>query len=392
LCNTVLEFGKNVLENDKTFTPEKLAALEAEALSIRALMYFYLARTFGDVPVVTKASVTDDQDYFTEKSPQSVVLNQVLADLTIAVKNIPSTYGNNDLDKGRITKYAVWTMLADVNLWMEKYQDCVNYCDSILDSHKFGLIPGDANWFTTLYFNGNSNEGIFELQYNQYRSNTSLYNGLIPGPLQQIKASQTFADYYFPPDENNVLLTDLRYNGGSVNGNNMAIWKYIGGSSPGVLRSSSQPYANWIFYRYADVLLMKAEALNELANNSQKEVFKYINEIRVRANALNISSTKFNGDSTNVEEVAEYILSERGRELAFEGKRWFDILRYAKQGNYGKSNRFSNLIQIVTRNVPPATIVNVTNRYKDIRSHYLPINYSEILRNFKLKQNPFYEE
>ena len=238
---------------------------------------------------------------------------------------------------------------------------------------------------------GNSNEGIFELQYNEFKTNENFYNNFAQGSQQRVKASLTVPLLYFTPDEADPLKSDLRGDGAAYNLNNMSIWKYIGASIKGAQKSLSEAHSNWIFYRYADILLMKAEALNELNEGMHPVIFKCIDDVRARAKASNMVSTSFNGDSTNVEQVARYLLDERAREFAFEGKRWFDLLRYAKRNNYATGNRLNIIISIVTGNISPTKITTIANRYRDVRSHYMPVNYDEILRNYKLKQNPFYE-
>jgi hypothetical protein len=393
-CNTVLKFAKNALDYDKTLTISQLKSYEAEALGIRALMYFYLARVFGDVPVILEASVSDDQNYFVEKSPQIEVLKQVKADLDTAEKYIVSSYGNEhryDYDIGRITKYAIWAMQADLSLWIEDFTSCVKYCDYIINSKNYGLVEGEENtWFQKLFYDGNSNEGIFELQYDNIKRNETFYRYFAPGTNQKLVASSSIINGYFASDPNDPTKVDIRGDGGAFNLNNMAIWKYIGGPTKGTVKPVTEASSNWIFYRYADILLMKAEALNEMGGN-YKEVFNCIKEIRQRAKVEDLITTSFIGDSSNTEQVANYILNERARELAYEGKRWFDLLRYAKRNNYNQGSRFNIMINTVTTYIPSTNIETIRNRYRDTRSHYLPIYYNELQRNYKLKQNPFYE-
>jgi hypothetical protein len=382
-CNIVLEFAKVAQQNDKAFTIESLHQYEAEALALRALMYFYLARTFGDVPLSLVANYSDDQDFFIEKSTQADVLKQVEADLDTAAIYATWTYGNTASDKGRITKYTVFAMKADLSLWNDDYYTAIQYCDSIINSGKFGLLQGD-DWYKKVFYDGNSNESLFELQYSQNKLNTALYNYFAPGASQQMVAAPVVYAYYFMPDESNITASDLRGDGAAFNVNNMAVWKYIGGPSKGVQRDVSMAYAHWIFYRLADIHLLKAEAEAQLGNT--------LNALDIAGNLHerggNMTTTKFAGDSASINDVTKFILDERARELAFEGKRWFDILRVGKRNNYELK---SYLVNLVTANVSATKISTVKNRYNDIRSHYLPIYTNELLRNYKLKQNPFYD-
>jgi hypothetical protein len=84
----------------------------------------------------------------------------------------------------------------------------------------------------------------------------------------------------------------------------------------------------------------------------------------------------------------DYILEERARELAFEGKRWYDVLRHAKRNNY---KRLDILLDMVARSVPSDRQQSAIAKFKDFNSHYLPIFQYELQTNKQLVQNPFYK-
>jgi starch-binding outer membrane protein, SusD/RagB family len=111
-----------------------------------------------------------------------------------------------------------------------------------------------------------------------------------------------------------------------------------------------------------------------------------VKAIRTRANAL--PATEMNPDPTNAVDVSDYIMAERAREFAFEGKRWYDILRNAKRNKYA---HIQYMLDIVTKIAPPALQQIMLNKFKDVRSHYLPINLYEIQTDSKLIQNPYYQ-
>src|SRR5690606_13011207 len=99
-CNTILEKGPGILELDASFSQEELDAYSAEALTIRALMYFYLTRMFRDVPVVLNSSSSDLQNYIIPKSPYQDVWAQIEADLLEAEIHIPYSYPTKQEEKG----------------------------------------------------------------------------------------------------------------------------------------------------------------------------------------------------------------------------------------------------------------------------------------------------
>ena len=136
-CNTVIELAPGVLSLDQTFTQTQLDASLSEALAIRALMYFYLVRSWGDVPLKLNATISDQDIVAIAKSRQDSVLNQIVADLKKAETGAVFTYNNKAADKGRITKYTINAILADVYLWMEKYPESVAECNKIINSNQF---------------------------------------------------------------------------------------------------------------------------------------------------------------------------------------------------------------------------------------------------------------
>ncbi|MFY7838642.1 MAG: RagB/SusD family nutrient uptake outer membrane protein [Lacibacter sp.] len=392
-CNTVIEKAPEVLANDNTFTQTQLDNYLSEALTIRALMYFYLARTFGDVPLKLDATLSDENITPIPKSTQVQVFDQVVKDLLEAEKKAVTTYGDAASDKGRVTVFTINAILADVYLWQEKYTESVAACDKIINSNRFGLIRGatqvgpiieyNPDWFNTLYYNGNSNEGIFELQYSQQRLNPyfTIFSSSISA--RRWTATADLMDRVFTVDYTNDQNYDIRGDGGSVRAATSTVWKYVGANST-ALRALDQSFAHWFFYRYADILLMKAEALNELSRG--QEALDIIYTIRNRANAL--TATDLTPAATDKNLIQDFIIEERAREFCFEGKRWYDVLRNAKRKNY---ERLNILLSMVAISVPSNMQQSAQTKMRDKNSHYLPIYLYEIQTNKLLVQNPFYK-
>jgi len=381
-CNTVIEFSEDVPEKDPSFSDDALRSYQAEAYAIRALMYFYLYRSFGDIPMKLTATTNDGEEFTTAKVKKEVVLDQIITDLLFAYDHATYTHGDAVTDRGRVTKYTVAAILADAYLWKQNYSEASKYLDFIINSGKFTLIPRNQYWFTTLYVDGNSVESIFEIQFDQNILNPfySLYKD-----NRYLRASADMMEEVFPLDPlANPDSADIRADGCSYkSSDNYSFWKFFGINDE-ESRERDQSFANLIIYRYGEILLMKAEALSELGN--PQEAIQLINIVRNRARAAR--TTNFLGSETSSDDVTAYILEERSRELAFEGKRWYDILRYARKNNYANKDLIVNMIM---RIAPPEKIQTMTNKYRDTLFHYFPIHADELEANPKLEQNPFFE-
>jgi hypothetical protein len=380
-CNTVVDFAPGVLANDNTLSQAQLNAYLAEARALRALMYFYLVRSFKDVPLKLNSTASDQDLLQLPKTAQDTILRQIVTDLNFADSNAVFSYGSNYYDKGRITKYTVKAILADVYLWLDRYEDAIKACDFIISSNKFGLIAGNSGWFNNLYYTGNSNEGIFEFQFDAQKLNP--FYGLFATNKARYLASAEVMDNIYTIDFTNDLNKDIRGEGASVRTSDNSIWKFIGVDF-NTIRAADASYAHWFVYRYADILLMKAEALNQLGRGV--EALPLVETIRARAGAL--AATYTIQDPADKRSMTDFILNERAREFAFEGKRWYDVLRNAKRNNY---ERIDILVNTVLKAVPAIRQQSAIGKLRDFNSHYFPIYVYELNTDPNLVQNPFYK-
>lgn len=382
LCNSVLDYGPGVLANDNTLTQAALNSYLGEVYALRAMMYFYLVRSFGDVPLKLKSTATDNDLSQLTKAAQKDILTQIVADLTIAETYATPSYGINAYDKGRITKFTVNALQADVYLWMDNYADCITACDKIINSGKYGLVAGDINWFSKVFVIGNSSEGIFELQYDTQVLNP-YFTLFAPSVKYRYLADPNIIDNFYTVDNVNPLNVDIRGLDVAIHAADQSIYKYIA-LAPNALRTADVSYAHWIVYRYADILLMKAEACAN--SNRGQDALDLINVIRTRAQALPTSAQ--NPGNTDVQGITSYILAERAREFAFEGKRWYDLLRVAKRNNFA---RLDVLITAAIESVPALYSQSALNKLKDPNSLYFPVPFGDIQNDPNLVQNPFYK-
>ncbi|HSC37474.1 MAG TPA: RagB/SusD family nutrient uptake outer membrane protein, partial [Chitinophagaceae bacterium] len=250
-ANIVIESVPNIPSLDSKFSVEQSNQVVGEALFLRSLAYFYLVRTFRDVPLVLRASSSDAVNYFPAKSPADSILDRVEADLAIAETSVPPQYDKNADTHGRATKGAVNALQADVYLWRAKYQQAADAAQKVIGNKSlYNMVPG-ANWFT-IFSQKNTPESIFEVQFD-YNINET--NNLI-GTAGNFAANNVLVNYYNTDLDVTRSLNNTYQSGG-------AYWKYSGlTTTTNISRPTNDP--NFIMYRLPDVMLMKAEALIHL--------------------------------------------------------------------------------------------------------------------------------
>lgn len=381
-CNEVIYNAAAVQKSDKTFSDYHLQSYLAEAYFLRGLCYFYLVRIFNDVPMVFEPSSSDESQFYIPKNDAKTILAQVSEDLE-NMRNFAPGDGFLTLEenKGRASKAAFDALLADISLWNFEYEECLRHIQNIEDQgDKYLLMPRIA-WFE-LFYPGNSLESIFEFQFDSRKSQNNSTFGLTQYFAHNYRASQKAIEMFVPkeidPEKTRGDNVSIRKHGDD----DYIIWKYVGRLNDGItLRSGTdQASCNFIVYRYADIILMKAEALSQLGRF--EEALVEINIIRTRADVSKMTLTH----SKAIFEDA--IMNERALELAFEGKRWFDLLRMGRRNDYSRKDK---LIEILVANVPSAQKKILALKLTDPNGWFLPILEKELERNKALVQNPYYQ-
>jgi hypothetical protein len=365
LANTLMYYSTDVLAKDNSFTPRMKDAVDAEALFIRSMCYFYLVRVWKEVPLVTQPSLADTSNLYYPKRSEADVMKQIIKDLLIAKDKAYTTeYQDNPrYYKGRANKYSIMALLADVYLWNQQYQKCIDYCDSLENTGLFSLVPG-TEW-GSLYNPGNSKtESLFEIQYN-----SSLVNKQDNPVYENLVTRVGYVLSMFSDED--------------LNRSVYSRWKYqlIDLLSLSI-RTTSQRDANFIYYRYAEIFLMKAEAYTELGPAYYEKANDYYSRTITRAGLATPEPI------TDLVALRAAILLERQREFYYEGKRWFDLLRAAKRNNFFDKQI---IIDVMLANVDATQQEILKARLNDTMSYYLPIPENDIVFNRKLLQNPFYD-
>jgi len=369
-ANQIIQFAPSVVDRDPSFSKLELNQIISEALFLRSISYFYLVRTFKEVPLILEPYTSDEQDYYPAKSTEEDVMSQIISDLNRALDNAVISFGSVEYDKGRATRYAIGALLADVYLWLDDYNNAIIHCDEIIGSGRFALL-GAGNWFQNFY-PGNSNSSIFEIQFSKRWGTTpGLYETFSYQRGRQYTINPRILDIYEPED--------VRGLGTTYSSNNLEIWKYVG-INPEEERGDAYNDNNFIIYRLADIMLMKAEALIQLDNFD--DALSIINEIRTKRG---IGETSMEPTKEAFEDL---LLDERARELAAEGKFWFDLIRIGKRDNYRRKER---VITALILNASADVILSLQTKFQDPNSWFLPVSRDELQINTNLQQNPYYQ-
>lgn len=377
-CNDVIKNAPEVQKIDNTFTDFQLKGLMAEAYFLRSLSYFYLVRVFKDVPLVLSPSESDNTNFYPSLTSGEEILQVMLNDLNEYRTFATDGYKTTEEIKGRATKAAFDALMADISLWIFDYEACIGYCDRLIGSEQFDMMPS-GRWFE-LFYPGNTLESIFEFQYEDRYSQKNGTYGITNRNAHQYIPSQRAVELFAKKFAGDIGRGE-DFSIAKLSEDNYLIWKYVGRMPDSKTERSGldQNSCNWIVYRLADIYLMKAEALSQL--NRFAEAAQIINLIRERADVapLEIANSPI--------AYEDAIMEERALELAYEGKRWFDLLRMGRRNDYSRKDK---LVEIIVKNVPSTQKRILAAKLTNPLGWYLPIHKDEIERNKNLDQNPYY--
>jgi len=331
-------------------------------------------KTFKELPLILAATSTNQIDFYPAKNTEAEILEQITSDLTAAVEDLNIGYSASAAhDKGRMTKGAALAILADAYLWNEQYTECIDAAQRLIDLGRYSLVNGE-DWFNSIFFEGNSDEGIFELQFSDI--SVTLRTSFQVASLKYVAYPEIIELYGEFPN-------DVRAHLATFDDSNRAVFKYAGVDNTGEYRGSDEYYNNFIFYRYADVLLMQAEAyILSSDKKNLNQAYSLINEVHERAVSTPLNVSIDEGSLLGA------LLLERQKEFAFEGKRWHDLLRFARRNNFVDQELIINLVDF---KAGADDYEQILSYYSDSDSYFLPIYQNELDLNDNLVQNPFYE-
>lgn len=465
-CNIVLNHAPEVMAQDPEFTQGDYQTVRAQMLALRSLCYFYLVRTFRDIPYSLQSYEDDDQNMALPQNAPAYVLEKCLEDLAEAERYIMKSgaYGTgNWRNWGYMTRDAVNALTADIYLWrasmthnMNDYQEAVNYADKVIKAkheyynqqHQGGISAATddiyhlSNYpqaFISIFSEGNEQESILEWQFNgRNNANQALGNYYYrsgdpdnPKTTSNLMASTIFSTPSSTAnnaDAKKIYLSknDYRFWNNVYDANNdeaeqLSIRKMIDknglvistSSTSGATKSTSRQLKefaqNWIVYRLPDVMLMKAEALVELAGDDNeemlKEAFDLVYAVNKRAMSKDATDLLNFNDFKTKTDMELLVLAERERELCFEGKRWWDLMRYSYRHMQGVDitktlaetsswpELYKPMLKFIVRKYGEGGQGDaISYKMKSEPYLYWPVLESEMKVNPLLKQNPVFEQ
>ena len=362
--------------------------IEGQLKFLRAYFYFHLVQYFGDVVLVTSTLENANLAFDLVRSPQADVWAQIEKDLKEAAPLLPATYPVNQM--GRATKGAALSLLGKVYLTQKKYADAVTTLKQVTG---YSLNPVYGDNFNPARKNGP--ESIFEVQY-QGGNDLGEWSSFAYTFAPRLSAGAVTGFANTTPGGRNIPTNDLiaAYETGDLRKDASLKTSYtLNGAVVPIpyVTKFTYPHTitgrtdnNWPILRYADVLLMLAEAINEQSGPTT-EALGYLNQVRKRAGLKDAAITDKAAFKTAV-------LNERRVELAFENHRWFDLKRTMTPTELAA---FMNAYGAKEKAKPTVDRGGITFNAQDYVysdfEYFLPIPAPQILINNKLKQNAGYQ-
>lgn len=402
--------SNSAIENIEKMTPSQINAatktfLLAQARFLRALFYFNLAVYYEDAPLITKTQTVATSSV--PKNKQQEILTQVIADLTAAGNDLPTTVTAEQT--GYATKGAALGLLARVELFNKNYAAAATAAKAVIDLNFYNLNTPYTTIFTEA--GENTREIVFSVRFQELAGfNTgSTFGASFAGQpkVNSQPLANLIREYYAtngqpvnhtratPAATQKVnrdprLTATIYFYGDAFAINNAGASIFFSSNSSANLTSYGQrKYAHtrtsplgtniagaqsqdFYVLRFADILLMRAEALIE-SDPTNPEIYTLINQVRGRVTMPTIEAAE--GPNRTQAQLRDILKHERRVELAFEGLRFFDLKRWGEMSQAYTRMRADN-------------IISYNPNYRGLRSETFPIPQSELDANKTLVQHP----
>lgn len=389
-CNILLEKIKNV-SDPKLDENNRRNQIIGEASFLRAFNYYQLVKLFGGVPLELQSNTADPAVTRKARATEKEVYDQIDKDLQTALTNLPDTYGSdNSINEVRATKGAANALLAKI--WAQRsdrdYNKVLQYCNAVISSPAgYALNPSYSELFDgSHYLNP---EAIFIIAFIAGSGSAGCWG------VELYLAPEDGWQKYCVPSKDLVAAYDregdtIRKNANIIFYNNLPWsdenWNPCGDASTYVPFNYKQKHPNgWSSgddlyqLRLADIILLKAEAQNELGNTAA--AVATLNMVRARVNLPLVSTSMSQAD------LRTKILNERRLELAFEAQRWDDLVR----ANVASTVMTSlNEYKYTCNNGSPSAPIKISYSKCDKNHWLMPIPQPERDANPNLVQNPGY--
>lgn len=374
--------------------PQQVASQLAQAYTMRALMYFYAVRVWGPVPLITEPyEGLPGQERFMSRTEVSKVKEQILSDIAKALENFDSNTPSIYL----LNRGSALALQTDVHMWFKEYDKAVASSDQLIALKKYSLVTKADDWKKMFVDPSTSTETILNMYWDflqdgsnglaafyasgsntpNYKSHRAVWDTLVSRHTDArimsvadtvvlwYKGGKTKVTYEHYQYYDRDVPKFAPYNPALYN----ATYNYSGGF---VYASNSESQTHIPLYRLADIMLLRAEALNKLGR--AQEARDIVNTLRKRMGYNKLLTAVNTPDEASLENA---ILVERQLELWGEGKRWFDLVR---------TNKVTEIMDpiIKSRGIPEG--------FGDIRKILFPIHSSVFEANPNITQNEPYTQ
>lgn len=369
-------------------------ALIAEARMVRALNYYHLVQLFGDIPYIGQFVTDPSTIQDISKTPASEIYQHIIADCEFGIANLPDTYASNI--KSRATKGVAHTLLSSVYMILQQWDRAAEHAQAVINAagtYQYGLANDYQDlWKADL---GHQPEHVWVVDFMGGITGESGTNLDYTAPMTGVRDADMLGWSVLAPspgmyasfDDNDYrkqvsYLTETPIRGVMTPYQNWrwprihtAKWCLFPGAGANAEGGDSD--IKHVIFRYAEVLLMAAESLNESSGGPTEKAYEYLNAVRRRARHTPEGTNTYPTDvPTGIGQAAfrDAVREERRVELAFEWKRWYDL------------KRWDMVVEAFTRDGAYESRPNVHENHK-----LLPIPQEEIGRNANLlPQNPGY--